>query len=112
VTFGVLLNTKCKEFITKQKVVSHLDKQCTVNIVNQYDTPPNPPMQPTPLRGPKIVGVLETGFVLRTIPTYSGGAAYGPAVGRQACALATLSGGQPIKSIPSLLPEINDARDL
>jgi hypothetical protein len=43
---------------------------------------PNKPIQPTPLCGPKIVGILQSGFVLTAIPIYIGGAADGQVVGR------------------------------
>jgi len=38
-------------------------------------TRPNNAFQPTPLRGPKIVGILESGFLLTLIPIYWCGAA-------------------------------------
>jgi hypothetical protein len=43
---------------------------------------PNTPIQPTPLRGPEIVGVLQSGFVQMAVPIYNGGAADGQPVGR------------------------------
>jgi hypothetical protein len=44
---------------------------------------PNTPIQPTPLRGPEIVGVLQSGFVQMAVPIYNGGAADGQPVGPQ-----------------------------
>jgi hypothetical protein len=38
-------------------------------------TQPNNAFQPTPLRGPKIAGILESDFVLTPVPIYTGGAA-------------------------------------
>jgi hypothetical protein len=35
----------------------------------------NTAFQPTPLRGPKIGGILETDFTLTLVPTHPGGAA-------------------------------------
>jgi hypothetical protein len=35
----------------------------------------NNAFQPTPLRGPKIVDILQSGFVLTLVPIYTGGAA-------------------------------------
>jgi hypothetical protein len=37
--------------------------------------PPNTAFQPTPLRGPKIGGILQADVVLTRVPTYQGGAA-------------------------------------
>jgi len=31
---------------------------------------PNNAFQPTPLRGPKIIGILETDFMLTLVPMY------------------------------------------
>jgi hypothetical protein len=39
------------------------------------DSRPNNAFQPTPLRGPKIGGILKRGFVLTLVPIYDGGAA-------------------------------------
>src|SRR5262249_21756642 len=44
---------------------------------------PNPPMQPTPLRGPKIRAILKAGFGPNVVSIYDSGAADGQAVGRQ-----------------------------
>ncbi len=41
---------------------------------------PNPPMHPTPLRGPKIVGILEGGFRSTAFPIYWCGAGDGQPV--------------------------------
>jgi hypothetical protein len=40
----------------------------------------NTPIQPTPLRGPKIVGILQSAFVLTDVPIYRCGAADGQGV--------------------------------
>jgi hypothetical protein len=39
------------------------------SVYSGINAPPNPPFQPTPLRGPKIVGILEADFVLTAMPT-------------------------------------------
>jgi hypothetical protein len=44
--------------------------------------PANKPMQPTPLRGPKIVAILKVGFTSTALPIYDGGAANVQAVGQ------------------------------
>jgi hypothetical protein len=36
---------------------------------------PNTAFQSTPLRGPKIGAILKAGFVLTSVPIYTGGAA-------------------------------------
>jgi hypothetical protein len=38
-------------------------------------------LHPTPLRGPKIGGILESGFVLTLVPIYHGGAGEAQYVG-------------------------------
>jgi hypothetical protein len=49
----------------------------TISRVKHYcfEARPNNVFQPTPLRGPKIGGILQSGFVLTLVLTYSGGAA-------------------------------------
>jgi hypothetical protein len=44
--------------------------------------PPNTPIQPTPLGGPKIGAILKAGIGPTAFPIYGGGAADGQAVGR------------------------------
>jgi hypothetical protein len=44
--------------------------------------PPNPPMQSTPLRVPKIVAILKLAFGPTALLVYHGGAADGQSVGR------------------------------
>jgi hypothetical protein len=37
--------------------------------------PPNKPLEPTPLRGPKIAGILQSGIVLTLVAIYTAAAA-------------------------------------
>jgi hypothetical protein len=43
---------------------------------------PNKPIQPTPLCGPEIVGILETEFVPTAVPIYAAARLMGRALGR------------------------------
>jgi hypothetical protein len=50
-------------------------------VKSDHRLPPNTPIQPTPLRSPKIGAILKAGFGSTAFPTYRGGAADGQAVG-------------------------------
>jgi len=51
--------------------INHRGKQVLVERVNG-PVRPNPPMQPTPLRGPKIGAFLKAGFGPTVFPIYTG----------------------------------------
>jgi hypothetical protein len=51
-------------------------------MANALNTPPNRPMQPTPLAASKIAAILRAGFGYNDITIYRCGAADGQLVGR------------------------------
>ena len=45
------------------------------SIYRRWCGPPNPPLKPTPLRGPKAAAILQSDLDTNVIPMYHGGAA-------------------------------------